>query len=198
MDLEWLEEIGIDLEQGKAYTGGGERYISALQRFFRSYEENQNKVNACWQAKDLENYMITVHALKSNAKMIGAMHLSKDFEELEMAAKAQDEETIERLNGPALTEYGRLIDGLKPIGEMEQVRAADEISGEVARETADRLLETLDDFYDERSAELIHRLSGYPFRITQREKLKEAIRMVEDFQYEEAAGIIREIYAAIE
>ena len=44
----------------------------------------------------------------------------------------------------------------------------------------------------------MNKLSGYPFRITQKEKLKEAIGFVDDFLYDEAAEIIKEIYETIE
>ena len=78
------------------------------------------------------------------------------------------------------------------------MRAADEISADVAKDTADKLLVALDDFDDELSKELAKKLSGYPFRITQKEKLKEAIAYIEDFMYDEAIDVIREIYSAIE
>jgi acyl-CoA reductase-like NAD-dependent aldehyde dehydrogenase len=81
---------------------------------------------------------------------------------------------------------------------MGDVRAADEISAEAAREIVDKLLEALDDFDDEGAKELTKILSGYPFRLTQAEKLKEAASFIEDFMYDEAAGIIRQIAPAIE
>ena len=40
--------------------------------------------------------------------------------------------------------------------------------------------------------------SGYPFRMTQADKLREAVALIEDFMYEEAAEIIRQIAPAIE
>ena len=50
----------------------------------------------------------------------------------------------------------------------------------------------------ERLQKLAKVLSGYPFRLTQAEKLKEAAAFIEDFMYDEAAGIIRQIAPAIE
>ncbi len=74
----------------------------------------------------------------------------------------------------------------------------DEISADVARETVDKLLAALDDFDDEAAKKQARILSGYPFRITQADKLKEAVSFLEDFMYDEAADIIREIASAIE
>ena len=73
-----------------------------------------------------------------------------------------------------------------------------EISGEEARQTADKLLAALDDFDDEEAKRLAKILSGYPFRMTQADKLKEAVSFIEDFMYDEAADIIRQIVSTIE
>ncbi|MCR5674587.1 MAG: Hpt domain-containing protein [Lachnospiraceae bacterium] len=197
-DFSWLAEAGLDTGTGLDYTGGKEKYLSALQRFFKSHEKNRARVLDYFESKDWENYRITVHALKSNAKMIGATDLSKAFEALETAAASGDTAAIERDHAPVIEAYDHLAEVLKPIGEMGDVRAADEISAEVARETADKLLAALDDFDDELSKELATKLSGYPFRITQRDRLKEAAGLIEDFMYDEAAEIIREIVPAIE
>lgn len=196
--LEILKETGLDIEQGLRYTGSEDNYISAVQRFYKSYEKNRPKIMEYYYAKDYNNYMITVHALKSNAKMIGAIDLSKVFEELEAAAKNNDIDVIEEKNTPALISYKKLVEGLKPIGEMEEVHPADEISADEAKEVADRLLSALDDFDDSLAKELAEKLAGYPFRITQREKLKEAAGLIEDFMYDDAATIIKEIYPCIE
>ncbi len=198
MDITWLSETGLDTKTGISYTGGQDKYISALQRFYKNYERNRAKVCEYLEAKDYENYMITVHALKSNAKMIGARDLSTLFETLEMAARNNEIGVIEPQNAVALKEYDELIQKLAPIGSMGDVRAADEISAEVARETIDKLLAALDDFDDEEAKRLAKILSGYPFRMTQADKLREAVALIEDFMYEEAAEIIRQIAPAIE
>ena len=150
------------------------------------------------ESKDYESFTITVHALKSNSKMIGAMQLGKEFEELETAARNGNTEAVEKNTKPALDLYDDLIAKLSPIDSLGEVHAADEISAEIARETADRLLEALDDFDDDLSKELVSKLSGYPFRMTQKEKLKEASEYIDDFLYDEAAVVIRQIYSSIE
>ncbi len=198
MDITWLNETGLDTKTGISYTGGQDKYISALWRFYKNYEKNRAKVCEYLEAKDYESYMITVHALKSNAKMIGARDLSTLFETLETAARNNEIGLIEAQNAVALKEYDELIQKLAPIGDMGDVRAADEISAEDARKTVEKLLEALDDFDDEEAKKLAMILSGYPFRMTQADKLKEAVAFIEDFMYDEAADIIRQIAPAIE
>ena len=197
-DLKWVEEIGLDINSGIGFTGGRDKYISALQRFFKNKENNLKKINEFLSGEDYENYMITVHALKSNAKMIGATHLSDGFERLEIASRDGEIDVVKEHNFEVVAEYEELIQKLSPIGEIGEFKAADEISSDVAKQTAAELLDALDDFDDDKSKELALRLSGYPFRITQKEILQKAIEYIEDFLYDEAADEVRKIIPEIE
>ncbi len=198
IDISWLEDAGLDTKSGLSYTGSVEKYLSAVQRFFKNYEKNKIKVDEYFAVKDIENYMITVHALKSNAKMIGATGLSGSFETLENAARSNDIGMIEGITPTVMSDYAALIEKLSPIGEMGDARAADEISADEAKEVAQKLLDALDDFDDDEAKKLAKKLSGYPFRMTQADRLKEAIGYLEDFMYDEAADIIRNIAPTIE
>ena len=98
----------------------------------------------------------------------------------------------------AVLEYANLVKKLAPIGKLGDFQAADEISGDEAIRVANELLEALDDFDDDRSKELVIKLSGYPFRTTQKEILKTARGYIEDFLYDEAADAVKEVIPAIE
>lgn len=196
--FERLEAQGIAVAEGLDYTGGPDRYAAALQRYFHNYEANRAAVEDALSAGELETYTIKVHALKSNSKMIGASALGKAFEELELAGKRGDAAFVSEHTAAALSQYAELIELLRPIGEAAAVRAPGEIGAAEARETAEKLLEALDNFDDELSAELAEKLAGYPFRPTQKEKLREAAELIGSFMYDEAAALIREIVPAIE
>lgn len=197
-DFSILEEKGISVTDGISYTGGKEKYVSALQRYFRGYESNKTMIEELLSAGDLEGYSIKVHSLKSNSRMIGASALGDAFEELELASKQGNAEFVKSRTVFVLDLYGRVIDAIRPLGEMEKVTVDEEITAEEAIETAGKLLEALDDFDDDLSAELVAKLGGYPFRITQRQKLKKAADLISDFMYDEAAELIKEIIPSIE
>ncbi len=197
-DINSLKELGIDPDTGIAYTGSRDKFISALQRFYNSYEKNRAKVETALAVSDLENYMIIVHSLKSNAKMIGAAKLSSKFEALEMASKGGDMDTVVRDTPDVLNSYDFLIKALEPIGSAEKVTAADELSADEAKKVTEELLAALDEYDDELSASLAAKLSGYPFRLTQRDLLKQAAEHIGNFMYDEAADIIRQIADTIE
>ena len=198
MDLRWLEQKGISLKDGMSFTGSNDKYISALQRYFNGYQTNKKAVEDYLNSMDVENFAIKVHSLKSNSRMIGANDLGAAFEELELAAKNNDTDLINKKTPDVLKMYADIIEIIRPIGEAQAVKVIGELNADEAKETADKLLEALDDFDDEASAELVEKLKGYPFRITQKEKLKEAAANIGEFMYDEAAELIKEIISAIE
>jgi HPt (histidine-containing phosphotransfer) domain-containing protein len=196
-DYEKLREAGIDTEAGLGYTGGEDKYASAIWRYYKAYKDNISRILTYLNEEDYENYAITVHALKSNSKMIGATQLFREFEALEGAAKAKNPIRMKASTEKALMEYRTLIEALKAIGEQDEIKAEGEIGAEEARETADKLLEALDDFDDELSLELAKKLHNFPFRLTQRGKLEEATDFIRNFMYDEAVALIKEIYPEI-
>ncbi|MBO4876678.1 MAG: response regulator [Ruminococcus sp.] len=86
--LSRLSGAGIDTVQGMRYCGDEEEfYISMLLQFAEGVKEKKNSMQGYFEKKDLGNYEILVHSLKSNLKMIGCESVSERAKELEFAAK---------------------------------------------------------------------------------------------------------------
>lgn len=190
MDFYDLVNAGINVSEGISYTGRDDKYISAIQRFYSSYEKNRKDIEGFIEAGDIENYTILVHAVKSNARTLGADKLFELALDLEMKGREKDVDYVIQNNPKMFEEYEKVIDIFKPYGEMEKVKPADEIDETEAFEVVSNLLSALEDFDDERSLELMDKLSGYPFRPTQKNLLSDAKKYVEDFFYDEATAII--------
>ena len=197
-DFSALVKGGISVNDGLNYTGTNEKYVSALQRYFKNYDANSVSVRELLAAGDIENFTVKVHALKSNSRMIGAEDLAVMLEELEFAGKSGDVAFIAEKMPEAMKTYGRIIDIIRPFGEMESVKAPGELSADEAKTVADELLKVLDDFDDEGALALAEKLGGYPFRITQRNRLREVTDLIGDFMYDEAAEIVKELILLIE
>ena len=197
-DLESITGAGIDLKTGFDYTGGQDRYVSALQRYYKSSESNKEKIRDFLNREDTDNLEILFHAIKSNSLMIGALSLSDRFALLETSSRDGDLAAVNSNIKETLDEYEKILEVLKPLGEMERLKAEGELTGEEAKETADKLLAALDDFSDDLASELISKLAGYPFRITQMNKLQKAADLINDFMYDDAAELIKEIIPSIE
>ena len=105
-----LENTGIHTQSGMQYCyGDKEFYVELLTKFATDAEKKRTEIEDSFQQKDLENYRIRVHALKSTAKMIGADSLSENAKQAEMAAKNQDAGFICEHHGELLAEYRQVV-----------------------------------------------------------------------------------------
>ena len=78
----------IDLFLGLQYSAGdATMYKEFLRMFCDMSREKSEKIQACYEQEDWENYTVLVHALKSTSLSIGAKKLSERALELEKAGK---------------------------------------------------------------------------------------------------------------
>ena len=96
-DLKSLGAFGIDTEAGIRYSAKDESfYQEMLTDFTDSLEEKLEAIKGCKEAGNLHEYEVLVHALKSNAKMIGATGLFENARAMEEAAKNGDIDHINK------------------------------------------------------------------------------------------------------
>lgn len=120
---EWLEKVNIlDIKHGVEFCGGNQEYLDALKIFRVSISSRADEIEALYQAKDIRNYTIKVHALKSMTRTIGAMELSELAASLEEAGNNGDIASIEAGTGVLLTLYRELDDVLKPFNVVSSER----------------------------------------------------------------------------
>jgi len=122
---EQLRSLGIDTAGLKYCMGDMEFYQSLLRQFASEEKEKSPLMGRYYESSDWYNYEILVHALKSTAKMIGAMDLSDKAKALEMAAKEKREEFIRENHYEMMCCYSDLAKGLR--GILPEEKAEDEV-----------------------------------------------------------------------
>ena len=197
LTLQKLRELGLDTETGIGYTGSPEKYIAAIARYVRCCGDNTADIGKHLASGDLQRYIVAVHAVKSNSRMIGHNELFKAFESLEAAGKRNDTAFIGENSDTVLKRYAEVAEQLRPFAASPAEAAAPLITLAEAEETAGELLAALDDLDDELSGQLVQRLSGYPFEDGDKEKLAQAKKYIGDFMYDEAAELIKELQNSI-
>ena len=85
--LALLRRAGINVEQGISYCGDREGLREIIRIYHSEGPKRSSQLRQYFKEQDWKNYVITVHALKSNSKGIGAMELSDLALNLEMAGK---------------------------------------------------------------------------------------------------------------
>ena len=198
LGFEDLGQKGINVEEGIGFTGSREKYLAALQRFYRRADKNIESIMAESSEKKGDELTITVHALKSNARMIGADRLGAIAEEMELSGKAGEYDKQFSVTDELLSEYRKVLGIIKPYGEMQEVHPASEISADEAAIAGEALIEALEDYDDEVALEQLHKLMHYPFRFTLINVLKNAEADIKDFEYTEALLKVRRVVSQIE
>lgn len=119
---------GIDVNEGIKNSGNREMFLELLGAFYTVIDSKAGKIRECVANDRIRDYTIEVHALKSSARLIGAMELSKEFERLEEFGNAGDVDSIHERTEDVLKWYESYKAVLKPYGErtQEEKRTVDE------------------------------------------------------------------------
>ena len=105
-----LRDNGVDLNHALELLGDMDMYNETLNMFI---DENKNRIPRMLEyknKKDMANYAIDVHALKSDCKYLGFMHLAELAYDHEMKSKANDSDYINSHYDELMEEYNRVND----------------------------------------------------------------------------------------
>ena len=110
-DFDWLKAVGIDVTSGLGYCANDEvLFFEMLNDFIASCDGKLREVNRLFLDKNWRDYEVSVHALKSNARMIGAMSIYEQARKLEDAAEGGDLEYIKKHHEGLIHDAKKLIE----------------------------------------------------------------------------------------
>ncbi len=104
---------GINYEAAITNCGSEDTFIQALEIFYNTLDKKAGDIERFEREKDIKNYTVLVHALKSAARLVGALKLSDDAKYLEACGDKQDIAEIEAKTPALLSQYR----GYKPVLE---------------------------------------------------------------------------------
>jgi len=119
--IEYLRKIpGIDAEAGIKNSGGEDAYFTMVRIFFDSVDAKSEELSRFYEAGNLEDYTIKVHALKSSARIIGADKIGEMAQGLEDAGKRNDIDYIREHHLLLMDAYLHLKEQLAPLFAKEE------------------------------------------------------------------------------
>ena len=193
----------LDVDKGIATVDGNEELYHSILAFYISEGESKRElISRLYENKDIKNYVIEVHALKSSSLNAGAQELSELARELEAAGKSGSlDSTWDAKNARMLELYGLVLeagraylDGAVAATEPEEPAELREISKDTLREYLARALAACAGFDSGELSILAADVDGYAYM---GENLKnlfgKAARLAYDFEYEAAEGVIRDL-----
>ena len=104
---------GIDYDAAVTNCGTEDTFVQALEIFYNTLDKKADDIEKFEREKDIKNYTVLVHALKSAARLVGALKLSEDAKYLEACGDKQDIHEIESKTPALLSQYR----GYKPVLE---------------------------------------------------------------------------------
>ena len=112
-EFDLLSKAGIDPITGIGFCNNDcEFYKTVLQDYVITYNDRSKDLQRFYESKDFNNYGISVHALKSTSKMIGAATLSKKAALLEEAAERSDFDYIAKEHDKMESMYKDLAESI--------------------------------------------------------------------------------------
>ena len=215
-----LSRAGVSLEQAIAYCGDEEGFKEIIAIFHSEGQKRRDHLTHFFNEHDWKNYVISVHALKGNAKAVGAGELSEMARELEMAGKENRIDYIITHHEAMMENHDKLLAALddnpfvypdsadkanetssKDSGELQQQAAAPQ-DGIAPAETADNGGSTLEElleqigeklsaFESEGLAELLDRLEQFPGQTPSvAESAKQIRELASDFDFLGATEVL--------
>ncbi|MCR4738710.1 MAG: response regulator [Lachnospiraceae bacterium] len=111
-----IEDIDhIDVEAGLELCGEMEIYKSIIETYIEESDRYKKDLKDSFGEKDMENFAITVHALKSSSMSLGAKNFAGCSLEMETAAKNGDTDFITGNFEDYYNCYENVINGFKKI-----------------------------------------------------------------------------------
>ena len=115
-----LKLDGIDVQEGVKNAGSTDFYMEILGDFYLLIDMKSLKIEKCMEDELWRDYTVEVHALKTSARMLGAMELSKEFARLEQLGNEESTDEIREETPKVLAHYRSFKEVLKPFHQKSE------------------------------------------------------------------------------
>jgi HPt (histidine-containing phosphotransfer) domain-containing protein len=190
-DGKWYEQIDcIDTEAALKNSGSEEAFKTVLKIFYDSIGPKSKELEECYSSEDWENYTIKIHALKSSARLVGALGLGEDAQLLETAGKENDIGYIRDHHTSVMTDYLKLGEDLAPLYQDEKEDDTDKPPADDAMITDmyEGLRMAAEAMDCDMLEDILNEIDGYRVPDREKEKFSQVRQMANAFDYD---GILK-------
>ncbi|SFH69070.1 Signal transduction histidine kinase [Pseudobutyrivibrio sp. OR37] len=185
----------IDVNKGIEATGDEDTYLIVCKSFYDTALDKINLIRKYQESGDIKNYTIQVHALKSSARLIGALDLSEKALVLEMAGKEGNIDLINTNTPETLFIYKYVYDRLDSFynaGEASASATSDKepISEEEVTEAYSVLKELVEQMDFDGASDVIETLKEYALSTEDEEKVSKLGSALQIFDWDAMEEIL--------
>ena len=194
----WYHGIdGIDGEIAVKNSGSEDAFRTVLKIFYESIDQKTVELEGFYAEEDWKSYTIKVHALKSSAKLIGAVEFAETAQFLENAGKANALDDIRERHADFMREYAKYKERLDGVFREEQ-----EKTEAVQKPVADRFL--MDSAYEglreaagardlDAIEEIMEEIAPYEIPGEEKERFEKIIKAIDSLDYEGILTALKEV-----
>ena len=179
---EWL-----DMRIGIKNSGSVEAYLPLLKIFYESIDETEQAIEGFYAERNIKDYTIKVHALKSSARIIGAQEFGEEVQLLENAGKAENREYIRAHHEGFIETYRGFKAQLAAVFANEQTAAEDEkpeADAVLMESVYEEMREAAEEMDCDRLEEIFTEMEDYRIPDGEVELYKKLKQAVDHFDYE--------------
>lgn len=145
LNVDFLKENGVDVDKSLELFGDMQTYNDTVGEFLLGVSQKIPKLEEYKNAKDMNNYAIYVHSLKSDARYFGFTKLAELAYNQEMKSKVGDVYYIYDTYDELMSEVDRLTHVVKQYLGKEAVGSGSEEDANESLETTELLEEKVED-----------------------------------------------------
>jgi CheY-like chemotaxis protein/HPt (histidine-containing phosphotransfer) domain-containing protein/PAS domain-containing protein len=193
-----LNELGeLDLQSSlRRVNGMVEVYEQSVGIVARRMPEVVDTLRRCLEEKQIKNFAIEVHGMKSSLANIGAMALSEKARLLEAAAKRGDVAFCDGNTPPFLEELRALSRKLDEALSEENRENADSKEAGSTGDLKEKLTATrtlINSFSDVEAADIVREMQKFDYGSDVNMKLKKLMNCILEFDYDGTGALIDQL-----
>lgn len=198
-----LEQAHIQVANAYQYAGcsmGQFHWMITL--FAQSFREKYRKLSEFYEEQQVEMYTIEVHALKSNAKGIGAKQLSQLAWEHEQQSRAGNWSYVQSHWDELCQEWNCVVNGIlnyigeEPVGLEEAASTTESNKWELSapqRMMLENSISFVESYESDPACALIKNLLQEELQDDIRNELEQAMKELDQFNFEQAAVFLKRL-----
>lgn len=190
-----LYDADISLAEGLYYVNGDlEQYKKQAALFVSFYEAAKDELEKIYASDDMKKIGAKIHALKGNAKSIGAVDLYYTARRMEQRCNREDRLYITTIMPHLFMEWERARDGLREFilsAHTEEGKETKEYDASQINDLTDQLSQCIENCKAVEGIYLVKELLRYPLPEKQCKAFEQIITLLEEIEYEDAEKVLQ-------
>ena len=166
--------------------------MDMLKIYAETVFENSDALEKLWNEKNIRDFSIKVHALKSSTRSIGGLEIGELAQKLETAGDNNDTEFISHNIDDFLSAVRQLGSKLSGLVEKNDVPEEElpEMSAEELNGLYSELKECLDSFDFDSAEKIINDIKAHSVPDEEKERCEKLKKALDDFDFEAMMSIL--------